>query len=182
MALFFASTSTLTFCHLQAASILKKHLASIEQIKIFGKQRANKKQFVNEKVRLVDEVIENWAAMSSWSHRWHVLSPDYPIRFVTAHHTQTAYHITEPSPTFLLLVSKLCQAYCQYWTTKNPTTGTFFCWGWIYENCLTKLRRPSNQDDENDDETTDLCCTLSGWHLRLPDWFHWISEVSWMLT
>ena len=27
--------------------------------KIFGKQRANKKQFVNEKVRLVDEVIEN---------------------------------------------------------------------------------------------------------------------------
>ena len=41
-ALFFASTSTFTFCHLQAASILKKRLASTEQIKIFGKQRANK--------------------------------------------------------------------------------------------------------------------------------------------
>ena len=32
-ALFFASTSTLTFCHLRAASILQKRLASTEQIK-----------------------------------------------------------------------------------------------------------------------------------------------------
>ena len=32
-ALFFASMSTLTFCHLRAASILKKRLASTKQIK-----------------------------------------------------------------------------------------------------------------------------------------------------
>ena len=57
-ALFFASKST--FCHLRAASILKKRLASTEQIKIFGEQRANKKQFANnEKAKSIDEVIEN---------------------------------------------------------------------------------------------------------------------------
>ena len=44
-ALFFASTGTLTFCHLRAASILKKRLGITEQIKMFGEQRANKKQF-----------------------------------------------------------------------------------------------------------------------------------------
>ena len=41
-ALFFASTSTLTFCHLRAASILKKRLASNEQIK--NNLRATRKQ------------------------------------------------------------------------------------------------------------------------------------------
>ena len=50
-ALFFASTSTLIFCHLRAASILKK---------TFSEHRANKKQFAkNEKAKAIDEVIEN---------------------------------------------------------------------------------------------------------------------------